>query len=417
YIYTDMLLVMFTVLAYNAIYSFYKIPTLKNYLAAGIMIGLAAGAKYNAVLLAVPYLMAHFMAIIHGKKSAGEMLFSGKLWAGAASAAVVFAAVNPYMILDWPNFLESVSKQSRAFWYTGWLHHIAYSLRQGLSGPLVATGGAGLFFIAFKKRWGIILFSFPFVFYLVIVFKSQHFARYVLLLIPFFAVGAAYFVFEVLYKRFALFRSKIVIPFVVFILLAPTAIKSVKADMIFSARDTRTIAAEWIKENLSEGSRIACASTHFRPALKQPYSQVAAKKEFLSKQTGLGNAKAKKLKMTLTAMDQEYKGFPLYFLCEDPDESGQFLDTLPALPYDMNVLRDNAIDYVIISGERAGPEKAEFIEELKIYGSPVKDFSPYSDGVFRKTTDPVATTCIPVANKELFSRKGPGPALRIYRIK
>ncbi|MBU0570536.1 MAG: glycosyltransferase family 39 protein, partial [Candidatus Omnitrophica bacterium] len=46
YIYTDMLLVMFTVLAYNAIYSFYKIPTLKNYLAAGIMIGLAAGAKY-----------------------------------------------------------------------------------------------------------------------------------------------------------------------------------------------------------------------------------------------------------------------------------------------------------------------------------------------------------------------------------
>ncbi|MBU1128377.1 MAG: hypothetical protein KJ995_08175, partial [Candidatus Omnitrophica bacterium] len=47
YIYTDMLLVMFTVLAYNAIYSFYKIPTLKNYLAAGIMIGLAAGAKYN----------------------------------------------------------------------------------------------------------------------------------------------------------------------------------------------------------------------------------------------------------------------------------------------------------------------------------------------------------------------------------
>ena len=417
YIYTDMLLVMFTMLAYGAIYSFYKIPVLKNYCVAGILIGLAVGIKYNAVFLAVPYVLTHFMVTIGGKRHAKEMLFSGKLWLGAVCAVFVFAVTNPYMMLDWPGFLGSVSQQSGAFWPTGWLHHIVYSLTQGISIPLVITGGVGLFFIAFRKRWGIILFSFPFVFYLVIVFKSQHFARYVIPLIPFFAIGSAYLVFEVLYKHFSFFRLKIVIAFVLLILLVPTTIKSVKADMLFSAQDTRIIAAKWIKENLDKGSRIACASTTFRPTLKQPYSQVMAKKEFLSKQKGLKSAKTRKLAMMLNTMDASDEGFPLYFLCEDPEQSGQFLDTVPALPYDINALREASIAYIIVSGQKSASEKAEFIEEIKIYGMPVKDFSPYNDGVFRGTMDPIATTCIPIANKELSARKNPGPSLRIYKIK
>ena len=288
YIYTDMLLVMFTILAYKAFFSCYEKPAMKNYLIAGIFLGLATGTKYNAALLAIPYLFTHFVASYRSGEKWQNTIFSGKLWIGILSAAVTVLLVNPFMVLDLPGFLSSFTKQTGAFLYMGWGHHLTYSLFEGISTPLTLVGIAGLLALCFRRRmWGVIFVSFPIILYVLMVFKSQPFPRYVLHLVPFLAVGASYLIFEYLYDffTFPLFRKLIV--FIAICWLIPTSVKAVKADMLFSSQDTRIIAANWIKGNLPEGTKIACDSTNFRPALKQPYSHLEGKRGFLEEQSGM----------------------------------------------------------------------------------------------------------------------------------
>ncbi|MCK4852282.1 MAG: hypothetical protein KAS86_04125, partial [Candidatus Omnitrophica bacterium] len=308
--------------------------------------------------------------------------------------------------------------QSGAFWYTGWGHHIFYSMAEGISLPLTAAGSAGLLLLFFNKGWrGRIFASFAVMFYLMLVFKSQPFSRYVLPLVPFFAIGAAYLIFGFLSERAKPRGLRNALAVAAVLLLLPTLVKSVKADILFSSRDTRAAAADWIKEGLPPGTKIACDSTTFRPALRQPYSQLEEKKAFLESQPALADLKSRKLVLMMKAAENRDKGYPVFFLFEDPEAQGQFLDTVPALPYDIFALREQGIGYVVINGQITDRAKQRFLAELGAAGEKVRDFSPYADGVFRQSRDRTATTCIPVMSRELFSRKSTGPSLRVYRIK
>ncbi|MFQ5953069.1 MAG: ArnT family glycosyltransferase, partial [Candidatus Omnitrophota bacterium] len=298
YIYTDMLLVMLTILTYISLFLIYEKSSVRNYCITGIFLGLAVGVKYNAVLLAIPYLLTHLAAMKRNREEWKNIILSRNLWAGGLVSIITFILVNPFMVLDFPGFSGSFMHQAGAFWYTGWKHHIFYSLSEGISLHLAVIGVIGLVLLFFKKAaWGKIFISFPVVFYVVLVYRSQHFARYVLPLVPFLAIGASYLIFEYLYKLFKFPLVQKLIVFISICWLIPTGVKSIKADMLFSSEDTRVVAADWIKENLPKGTKIACDSTNFRPTLKQPYSQLEEKKEFLKEQTGLEEIKAKKLQL------------------------------------------------------------------------------------------------------------------------
>jgi hypothetical protein len=199
-------------------------------------------------------------------------------------------------------------------------------------------------------------------------------------------------------------------------LLVPTLVKAVRADMLFSSRDTRVIMADWIRENVPEGSKIACDSTFFRPAMDQPYSQLVEKREYLGRIGGGNEAVDKKLKYVMALADKEREGYPLYFLYEDPVSQGKFLNNLPAVPYHFDVLREEGIEYVVINGQTLYPAKERFLSELALRGNIVKEIGPYGDRAFRFSSDPVATTCIPVSGDEIFRRDLQGPSLRMYRL-
>lgn len=417
YIYTDMLLVTFLLAAYIAFFRLYDRPSLLNHCMSGFAIGLAVGTKYNGIFLVFTYLIAFVL----GSRKAGSPVLGKQGIRGALAAVslalVAFFFVNPFAAFDPRGFLGSFLQQSKAFWYTGLGHHFSYSLAEGISLPLCLLGLAGIISLATAGDRGKIFVSFPVVFYVVLVFRSQDFARYVLPLVPFFAIGAAYFVFHVFphfVKVPAVRRAGWAIAVV---LILPTAVKSIKADAIFSSVDTRIKAAEWIGKNLAPGTRLACDSTVFRPAIKQPYSQLEEKEWSLANQRGLEGLKGRKLELALKAADKNEKGYPLYFLFSDPAAQGQFLDTLPAIPFDLAVLKKEGIEYVVVNGQYRSSAEEEFLKILELQGARVKDFSPYLDGEFRDSSDTVDATCIPVSGRELFSRVSAGPAMRIYKIK
>lgn len=418
YIYTDMLLTLCVILAISRFFELYNDPSMLNYVLAGALCGLAAGIKYNGILLALPFVLAHFLGQAARGGRISRQIFSAKLWTGVVVSPAVFLLTNPFMIIDFQGFYSSVKTQSGAFWPTGWGHHFFYSIVEGISLPVALAAVSGLVLLALRKGKGLVLVSFPVLYYIVIVHKSQHFARYVLPLIPFFAVGAGYLLFNIIYPRFKDRLWKGLIAGLSVILLMPTFIKSVKADMLFSSTDTRVSASAWIKNNLPEGSRIACDSTNFRPALRQPYSQLEIKKAFLGSQSGLGPLKAKKLSFQMRALRQlDVPDYPVYFLFEEPAEEGQFLNTIPALPFDKDALYEEGIDYVAVNEQLVFPAKTGFIEDIEDDAEIIMVFSPYYDGRYRATSDATATTCIPVKSDELFKRRSAGPALKLYRLK
>ena len=412
YIYTDMLLVVLTLAAYLLFLRMYEDPSIKHHMIAGAFVGLAAAVKYNGVFLIFTYFLAHILCTRkEGKLGAGRFL------AGGLSAAVAFLAANPFSLIDFSGFAATSSSQSMVFGYAGWGHHMFYSLAEGMSLPLVIMGLAGLVAIALAGDRGKIFVSFPALFYVILVFRSQQFSRYVLPLVPFLAIGAAYLVFHVIPHFVKAPAARRAAWAIAIVLIFPTALKSIKADMIFSSTDTRIAAAEWIVKNLEPGSRIAYDSTVFRPALKQPYSQLEGKKMSLANQPGLEGLKGRKLELMLNASDKSGKGYPLYFLFSHPEAQGQFLDTLPALPFDLETLKKEGIAYVVVNGQDRSKAEETFLKELSGQGSRVKDFSLYFDGEFRDSSDKVDATCIPVSGRELFSRVCAGPALRVYRLR
>jgi len=75
----------------------------RGYLLAGLAVGLATGTKYNALMVAVSVPLAHLL--YWQRQSLGRSLVP--LLASGAVAGVVFLLTTPYIILDWPSFINS----------------------------------------------------------------------------------------------------------------------------------------------------------------------------------------------------------------------------------------------------------------------------------------------------------------------
>jgi 4-amino-4-deoxy-L-arabinose transferase-like glycosyltransferase len=259
YIYTDMLMTLFVVIGVMRSVVLWEKPSTKNYIYAGIVLGISAGIKYNAAILVVPCIIAHIMA-------SKSRPVNKNLCIGILSSIVAFILVNPFSVIDFKFFISSVLGQAGASGYVGWTHHITYSLYEGIGIFTIIAGFLGMIalFLSNKGKAAILL-SFPAVFYIHLVFLSQHFPRYVLPLIPFFAIATGYFIFEYVLP---MIKSEVFKKIVISLSIIPIIVLSIKpinANVLFTSVDTRIQAAEWIERNIKPKDPIAFDHTFFRP--------------------------------------------------------------------------------------------------------------------------------------------------------
>ncbi|MDP2923616.1 MAG: glycosyltransferase family 39 protein [Candidatus Omnitrophota bacterium] len=412
YIYTDMLMSLFVIVSISQLVKTYNLSTLKNYILSGIFIGLAAGIKYNAIVLMAPFLIAHLF-VWRDKKT---QLINRKVLLGIISLLVTFLLINPFALFDFKFFIKSFATQAGASGYVGWLHHILYSLKESIGMPFFILGLAGMLLLLLRdRRKGYLLFLFPFLFYLHLVFISQRFPRYVIPLIPFFAIGSAWLIFEYLIPRINTIFAKRFVVALLSLFFIPLLIKSIKADILFSSSDTRVEAAEWIKAHLDSKDRIAVDHTFFRPTIIQNEQQLKDKYGLLGRQQGLERIKDNKFRLMLEAQKQTI-GYYLYFLSRNPQKQGQFLATMPALSFDLNILKSMGINYIVINYADRQKGTECFYQSLRNNAKLIISFSPYSDSLIRFSYDMIANTSLPLLSKEIFSRDKSGPALEIYQL-
>lgn len=412
YAYTDNLLVLFILCAYLFILSILDKPALRNYILAGIFSGLAIATKYNAALIIAPFILSHFMVSSKGIDKAKIY----NVFIALSFIVLTFAICNPYSVLDWRFFLSSVTGKIR-HGYIGWSHHIAYSLFEGLGIYTTILGIVGLA-ILLKKNFksGILLLSFPVLFYLHLVFASQPFSRYVLSLIPFLSIGLGFILYDYFYLNLKSKITKVIFVIASLLIIFPTVAKSIKADMLFSAKDTRIDALLWIKQNLPVNSKIAFDDTSFRVPLKQTIEQLKSKEAILTRQEGLEKLKKQKLSLQEKALIGE-KTYEIYYLGTGQEDAGQFLGLWPFIRNNIEELKKYKIEYIIFNNMNASEGMREFHQKITNLFPVVANFIPYKDKDFRLSYDDIETTCLTLKSKELFSRIKPGPHIIIYKIR
>lgn len=277
----DAPMVFFFMLSFLFIWYIYKRGRPKDYILAGLFAGLAMATKYGGQMLFLPLLLAHLFRKVEEKQPLQNIIFSLPLVLSGVFFGLGFLVGCPYFILDFGSFWKGFRWQSQHLYVSGhfgsstaqpaWLFYLKEGLREnvGLLSQVLVLGGVLYGLVKSKKR-EIILFSLPLVLFVIIGSWKAKAVRYMLPLTPFLVLIAGYFLDIILHKiesyrtkssqetRTAS-RSNILLSFLLTsLILLPSVYRVLRFDLSLIQKDTRTLAHEWIEQNIPAGSHIAC---------------------------------------------------------------------------------------------------------------------------------------------------------------
>jgi hypothetical protein len=208
---------------------------------AGIAAGLAAGAKYPAVFLLVPLVVAGWGAW-------------RRLAIAAVLAAAAFLASSPYVLVH-PHQAWADATRVQQLAREGWLGFeddsfalLSFSgkLWEGL-GPALVVAVLGLVLALRRRtRTDLVLGLFVLAYLVDLLTIRAHFDRYVLPLVPALAALAG--------------RQRVLAPAALGLLVVPL-VWAIGDDVRLTRTDTRAIAHGWIVQHVVRGSKIAAESS------------------------------------------------------------------------------------------------------------------------------------------------------------
>lgn len=239
--------------------------TWRVYVLGGVMVGLAAGTKYNAGIVLLALIAAHYMRQTTSSPKARWDRLAAML--GAAAAAFVIST--PGVIFKWSNFISGLTYELRhsgeghglvfAGTGSGFIYTFANSLWYGL-GPLLAAllVVSIIYAVVRKDRGALMVLAFLVPYYLIISLSQVRFVRYTLPMYPAIAMLVGWMVTDY-YGRLAHRRALIaktawaaVAVFVALVTLYTTLI----VVRMFGDRDPRNLAAAWVNRHIEMGGAI-----------------------------------------------------------------------------------------------------------------------------------------------------------------
>ncbi len=270
----------------------------------------------------------------------------------------------------------------------GWEFYLK-TLLYGLDLVMLTLGVLGLVrrtVIAVSRREvpGILLISFPLVYFLVMGSTQHYFARYALPLIPFVALYAAEAT-SAAFDWLAVRRRSLAWATAAILTIAAVALpllRSIQHDVLLARSDTRTLAKEWIETNIPAGARIAADWPIHTPPL--------------------------------STADQAVPGGSVAY-------DVQYIGGSGLSDHDLDWYRQQGYDYLIASSfiyniplvfPKLDAARKAFYASLPQQLTLVKEFSAAPDGseppfLFDEIYGPVIS---------LWQRERPGPTIKIYQL-
>ena len=252
-------------------------------LLAGLFGGLATSTKYNAGFFVVPLLAAYL--VVHRRTALAPRPALALAGSGLL-ALLAYLAGTPFTLLAWPTFRDDFAVQAR-FARGGWEGQgpepvpLLYldALGQGLG--WVALGLAlGGFVLLAKRRplVAIVLGGYPLVYLLYMFSVKLFFARFVVTMLPFLVVAAA-FGAVALARRAPPGRARAgLLAGLLLAALAQPLWNDLLLRRIMLAPDTRAQAYAWLDHNLPTNSRLVVDDYSVRD--RRPRADLADRQRF-----------------------------------------------------------------------------------------------------------------------------------------
>ena len=239
---------------------------LRDYLLAGVGLGLACASKYTAGIVIVTLVAAIAARYLEGGPHAGRRALGGIALA-AASALGCFLIANPYAVLDYNSFHFELVHQSTLSAEAqgklgapreGGLAYYLWSLTWGFGWvpALAALAGAVTIWRA-ERALGWLLVPAPLLFLAFMGVQGRYFGRWLMPIFPFLSLLAAFFALQLASaivrrgreridgRRAARTRAAVLV-LVVLALLAQGLVYSVHSDLVLARADTRSLTRAWM---------------------------------------------------------------------------------------------------------------------------------------------------------------------------
>lgn len=243
-------------------------PSLGRALAAGLAAGLATATKYNAIVVCAAFVAA-WVEQMTARGALDRVRPRGlalALPAYLAAVAAAFAAGAPYTLLRWDRFLADAGTVQATLAAghgivvgQGWLYFLTAVLPAAVGLPILAAALAGTaVMLVTRFRAASSVLAFPLAYYLVAGRSSAVFARYILPVVPFVCLAAAWFVVWAA-QRLAESRPQWrdgVIAIAAVLMVMPTARTTMLFDRLMSRTDNRVIVSRELAQIIPAGSTL-----------------------------------------------------------------------------------------------------------------------------------------------------------------
>ena len=253
----------------------------RDYLLAGVGLGLACATKYTAGIVVLPLIAAATVRYLDRDAGSARIALAGPLIAGVG-ALVAFLIANPYAALDYTSFhaelvhqstLSSEAQGKLGAPRDGGLLYYLWSLTWGFGWvPAVAALGGALAIWRRRPQLGWILVPAPLLFLAFMGLQGRYFGRWLLPIFPILSLLAAFFAVELVLLAVSLLRRRtgagagagagaegspamprarrVVGPalaaLIVAALLAQGVLYSVHSGLVLARADTRNITRAWM---------------------------------------------------------------------------------------------------------------------------------------------------------------------------
>lgn len=239
------------------------------YIVAGIALGMGIATKYSAIYAVVPIVTAHALYACDQKVKFFKWTILNKLIVVTLVSIITALIVSPFFIFSFQNVVRDVyeslylaGRQGFEGWQissAGAFTYYLHSLNWGLGSALFLLVCAGLIAALILHTPSDIILALTIIIpFLAISSQKMYFARFLLPLVPpLLVIGGR--LLDWFIQRFSPTQSQInkVYAFSLLPLTLQPMASSIRFDQILSRTDTRTIAKQWIEENIPAGARIA----------------------------------------------------------------------------------------------------------------------------------------------------------------
>lgn len=267
YVVTDVPMAFFVMLSFLFAVLIYLNGKRRDYILAGIFAGLATSTKYPAAIIIVTLYTAHILRGIEQQRALRTIFLDSNIVLAFVLSVFAFIAASPFIILDFKTFnfsLSCLASQSAIGepWredINTYLDVFTLFLPDGMGVTLEVLGLAGLCYSIYHwSKKELLLISFPILYYAVMGKSPFSSTRYWLVVLPFLCIFASRLFMDVI-DRISIKRKlySIVAPLAVLLIISQSLYRSISLGYTLTQKDTRTIAKEWIEENIPPHSKIA----------------------------------------------------------------------------------------------------------------------------------------------------------------